>query len=570
MARPSSDAKTHTCERTSRRIKLPLLLPAVTICLFALQLLYPVSGESRPQTGDAEPLQSHLVAVLQRPEFKQWTFGIEFLDPKTGKIVFESGANNAFPSTAISPVVAEGAGLALLGAPYRVHTYLYRTGPMDHSGILHGNLVMVAGGDPNLSGRVQADGTLAFRNDEQTLGDLPGSAPPPGDPLAVIRKLAASAVAQGLRKLDGRVLVDDSMFPVVLNDNEITVIVTPGNAVGTPASLKVSPETSYARFVNEVKTSADLQPASNTGTTSALRNESVRFTSDRATADGSRHIVVSGALAANAKPALLVYRVPEPARFAEMALAGALRHLGIPAEPRLRGSKPDFDALDSSYTFQNWLGEHISLPFEEDVKVALKINQTTHAGVVPFLVADKAEKKDTDLRRSGLDLMRDFLIKKAGVSPRSPQSPSAAAALPVDTPDAMARYLAAMTKVPDFSVFFGALPVLGRDGVLWNVQPDSPAAAKLHAVVETLMAPARGRTTPQPYGKCLAGYLTTVSGQQLAFAIYVAPSAGTTAAAKVSVAQTQKGTTANQLSDATAQVDAAVQIASAAYEAVTR
>src|SRR5262249_47596628 len=88
------------------------------------------------------------------------------------------------------------------------------------------------------------------------------------------------------------------------------------------------------------------------------------------------------------------------------------------------------------------------------------------------------------------------------------------------TPDFIVHYLAYMATQPNAAVFRDALPVLGRDGTLWNVQVGSPAAGALHAktgtyAVEDLLHEAMFVT-----GKGLAGYLTTKDGQHLAVAVY--------------------------------------------------
>src|SRR5205807_5783708 len=99
--------------------------------------------------------------------------------------------------------------LAKLGADYHFHTGIYRTGPLDSKGKLKGDLVLVASGDPNLSNRIQADGTLAFVDEDHSY-----SGPAlPGDPLAVVKQLAKDVAARGVKKIEGRGLVDARLFP---------------------------------------------------------------------------------------------------------------------------------------------------------------------------------------------------------------------------------------------------------------------------------------------------------------------------------------------------------------------
>src|SRR2546421_11607785 len=85
----------------------------------------------------------------------------------------------------------------------------------------------------------------------------------------------------------------------------------------------------------------------------------------------------------------------------------------------------------------------------------------------------------------------------------------------------MVTYLAYMSKQKDFQIFYDALPILGRDGTLFDIQPQSPAAGRVHAKTGTFSTydPLNRRLLVT--GKGLAGYLTTHRGEHLAFALYV-------------------------------------------------
>ena len=89
------------------------------------------------------------------------------------------------------------------------------------------------------------------------------------------------------------------------------------------------------------------------------------------------------------------------------------------------------------------------------------------------------------------------------------------------TPEFMVSYLEYMSKQKDFQYFYNALPILGRDGTLFNIQPNSKAAGQVHAKTGTFATgdPLNRRLLVTAKG--LAGYMTTTKGQRLAFAIYV-------------------------------------------------
>ncbi|HXC48150.1 MAG TPA: D-alanyl-D-alanine carboxypeptidase, partial [Candidatus Sulfotelmatobacter sp.] len=147
----------------------------------AVLFLAVCGAAARAQAPDS--LEARIQKVMARPEFARSNFGIEFFDLETGKVVFALNPEKLFVPASTTKLLTEGTVLAKLGPDYRFHTCMYRTGPIDKHGTLKGNLILVASGDPNLSNRVQPDGTLAFVDEDHSYN---GPALP-GDPLAVIK-----------------------------------------------------------------------------------------------------------------------------------------------------------------------------------------------------------------------------------------------------------------------------------------------------------------------------------------------------------------------------------------------
>jgi D-alanyl-D-alanine carboxypeptidase len=88
------------------------------------------------------------------------------------------------------------------------------------------------------------------------------------------------------------------------------------------------------------------------------------------------------------------------------------------------------------------------------------------------------------------------------------------------SPDFIVRFLAFWDKQKEAATFRGALPVLGRDGTLWNSGRESPAAGRLRAKTGTHVM---GDLLNERYvvdGKGLAGYLETDDRGRLAIAIF--------------------------------------------------
>src|SRR5207302_3430965 len=157
-------------------------------------------------------LESRIKKIMERPAFAHSRFGIKFIAADSADVVYELNSPQLFVPGSTTKLLSAGTALELLGGDYRFHTKIYRTGPVSKDGTLQGDLVLVASGDLNLSNRIQANGTLAFEDEDHSYGG-PDSKGLPGDPLQVIRELARQVAAKSIKKINGRVLVDATLFP---------------------------------------------------------------------------------------------------------------------------------------------------------------------------------------------------------------------------------------------------------------------------------------------------------------------------------------------------------------------
>ena len=149
--------------------------------------------------------------------------------------------------------------------------------------------------------------------------------------------------------------------------------------------------------------------------------------------------------------------------------------------------------------------------------MTLKVSQNLHASMMPFLLG---ALRGRDSSSTGFDVERDFLTS-LGLDLSGAQQADGAGGNAHYTPAFMVSYLTAMNKRPDFPTFLRALPVLGRDGTLWDIQPESPAAEHVFAKTGTFAVNDPLNRRLLVTGKGLAGYMTTAQGERLAFAIYV-------------------------------------------------
>jgi D-alanyl-D-alanine carboxypeptidase/D-alanyl-D-alanine-endopeptidase (penicillin-binding protein 4) len=464
--------------------------------------------------GKAAPVRPTLGAAVNAivEKYPHTQFGIAVYDLDARKMVYSLDAQRFFLAASTTKLLTEGTTLALLGPDYRFTTNVYRTGPIDANGTLQGDVVLKASGDPNLSGRIQPDGTLAFENEDHSYDGSPDTKAVPGNPLAVIDDLAAQIAARGIKKVNGAVIVDDTMFaggypesgtgvvvsPIVVNDNIIDVTVTPGAKQGDPVSIQVSPETPYPMF------------AINASTGAPKSDRSISVPEGDAAQDGSRTVTITGTLPAGSSPILYAYDVPSPRVFAEMALTQALKNRGI--------AFGDIFVVDTGVGFgeipANVIATHVSPPLSQDVKVTLKVSDNLHASIMPYLWSPK------HTLQAGFGLERAFM-QRAGLDTSQIVQSDGLGAFAFIQPQYMVRYLAYLRTQPYFSVLYSALPILGVDGTLFNIANNSPARGKVHAKTGTWSGGDLLNQRAMVSGKGLAGYMTTASGRHIAFCFYI-------------------------------------------------
>lgn len=469
-------------------------------------------------------LEATITQITSRPEFRHSSFGIEVYSLDQKKIVYTLNAQQFFTPASTTKLFTEGTALELLGADYRFHTKVYRTGPIDSEGTLNGDLILVASGDPDLSGRIQPDGTLAFENEDHAYDGSPDTKAVPGDPLLVIRQLARQVASRGIKRIIGRVLVDATLFPegdrelgtdlvispICVNDNIIDLTVSAGEAQGAPVKINISPFTSYVTFDNQITTGpAGSKPDVNVGA------------NDTVNPDGSHYVTLTGTFPLGGPPILYKYAVPQPSRFAQVTFVEALRQYGIAASIPEPNAPADFKALSAVYTRGNIVAEHVSPPLSEEVKVTLKVSQNLHASMTPYILGAVLGHATKDIDQAGFNLEHDFLTKAGlDLSGASQADGAGGAQSAFFTPDFVAHYLAFMSRQKDFSLFEKALPILGRDGTLWKIEVNSPAAGHVMAKTGTFGAYDALNKDLMLTGKGLAGYMVTADGRHLAFALY--------------------------------------------------
>lgn len=448
--------------------------------------------------GTRARLRAAIEAVLAEPGADKSDWGILIVDQSSGETLYQRNATHFFTPASNAKLFTSALALAALGPDFRWRTTLETSGEIDPTGTLHGDLVLVGRGDPNLSNR-----KFPFGEKEEF----------DGPPEKVLADLADQAVARGLKQIAGDVVADDTYFTydryppgwsvgdmtedygapvsaIVVDDNTLEVDVSPGANPGDPASFEVLPWAGFYHFVDQAATGA-----AGSATKVELRREP----------DGLE-VRLTGQIGAGAQAVKLDLAVEQPARFAAALLKRLLEQRGVAVYGQSRAVHwlPGEPAPQEAS--RQVVAEHDSPTLGEALRYLLKVSQNLHAECLLRTVAH--EKSGVGSRRNGLELERQFLagigiaddvalFDGSGLSRSDLVTPQAVVAL--------LRYAASQSWGP---VLIDALPVAGQDGTLEHRMKDTVAAGRVIAKTGTLI-----------HDNSLSGYATTPSGRHMVFSI---------------------------------------------------
>jgi D-alanyl-D-alanine carboxypeptidase/D-alanyl-D-alanine-endopeptidase (penicillin-binding protein 4) len=467
----------------------------------------------------AGELEERINEVLTRPEYKHSRWGLLVVNADNGKPIFQQHADELFAPASVTKLFTCAAALVEFGPEHRFRTPVYRRGQMV-DGTLKGDLILVAKGDPTLGGRTGAGGHMVFKNIDHTYATFGSTLPEltDTDPLGGLRALARQVRDSGIREVEGDVLIDDRLYPpslgtgsgprlctpIMVNDNLLDVIVSPGHAVGERATARMRPDNGFIYVDVQVQT--------------VSRDEKPHISVDLV---GLDRYVLRGRIPLDSKPLVRICPVTNSEMFARGLFietlrqegvrvhASALRHTPAPALP----DKDAYAGLPRVAVYQ-------SPPLSELVKIILKVSHNLYASTLPMLIAAKHGKRTLS---DGMMLERKIL-DELGVPVQDIALDSGAGGGSCDrlTPRAVVQLLRAMSQRPDFPAYREALPILGVDGTLWNsVSKESPARGKVRAKTGTFIDTDLLNDRLMLRCKSLAGVLTTKSGRHLIFAMFV-------------------------------------------------
>ncbi len=425
--------------------------------------------------------QEALLAILQDEALQGAEMSFMVYDVETDQVLASADPDRLINPASNAKLVTTAAALSILGPEYRWRTEYYVTGPVQN-GVLDGDLVVKGYGDPTVVNERLA-------------------------------RVANEIYLAGIRKIKGRVLVDDSFFdrdmeakgweleeapdrayaaPVSalsLNFNAIGINIVPGKK-GTLATVELDPPVSTARVEGQVTTGR------------WVRYLRVGTAEDKPR--GTTLVEVSGEVGYRDRARRIYRRVYDPPRYFGAALVSFLQRRGVWVRDRVVPKKLPPGArlvyVDQSPRLTKVISDlnHYSNNF---------IAET----VVKTLGAETTKKPGTFA--DGLARVRRFLQQNVGFPAEGYVYGNGSGLNDVNrvTARQIVQLLDHMHESFELGTEFkSSLAVAGTQGTIRHRMKDGPAERRLRAKTGTL----RGVSA-------LSGYVVDPRNRVLAFSILV-------------------------------------------------
>jgi len=447
--------------------------------------------------GAPPNLTARIEAALQRSKPLNSAFvGIEVVDLRTGKVVFQRNADHLFVPASNMKLFTTALALRRLGPNYHFQSAVAATQVPDALGRVDGDLVWIGSGDPTLSGR-----TYPYHNHSDELS------------LAPVGNLADQIVAAGVREVTGDIVGDDTRYPydphpagwnigdeqegygapvsaLIVNDNRFLVQVIPTEdgelaqvvSVGMPLGMVLD---------NRVRTVTDGP--------SEVHMERTSLGTVRLTGTLSRKIAgVTESLA-----------VGDPAQSAAALLRDELIHRGVNVHgAAVARHRHPGDGLPPAISGPV-VARRTSPPLSDILQVVDKVSQNLHAEILLREVGAVRQNRGT--QEAGLLELTDML-REWGVSPDdfAFNDGSGLSRNALVTPRAIATLLSAMYQSDRHELWMGLLPIGGVDGTLDKRFNHHPEARRIQA-----------KTGSMSHVRAMSGYAQAKDGTPLAFSILI-------------------------------------------------
>ncbi len=420
----------------------------------------------------------------------QWSVHAEFAD--TGETIVDlNGEKSLAPASGLK-VITTGVSLIVLGEDFRFETNLYYDGNISDTGILHGNIYIVGGGDPTL-GSDQVTGSHHLEK--------------------LMQKWVESIKKLGIGQIAGNVVGDTSFFDhdtvpnfwtwsdignyfgagtssLCIHDNLYYLYFRPGKRVGDSAKIvRIEPEVEGIEFDNHMRT----------GKIGSGDNGYIYC------APRQRVATLHGTIPGGVKEFAIKGSIPNPPLFAAQYLTKFLKRNQIEVSGLATVIKQQ-----RNYHDKKKICSISSQPLREIIKVTNKKSINLYAEQLVKMIARNGTaigntKRgisiiENTLRSLGIDTGGLSLFDGSGLSRNT-----------MITTRICAKFLSAMAKEKTFDSFYGSLSVAG--------DPEDIGHVKKFGRGTPLAFNARVKTGYIKGVRSHSGYLHSRSGRLISFSL---------------------------------------------------
>lgn len=402
------------------------------------------------------------------------------VDLNNGDTLLQHKAETSLCPASVTKIITTATALELFGPDHTFTTELVYTGKIE-KGVLNGDLIIRGRGDPALGSK-----TFVYYK-------------------AFIKKWTDAVSAAGIKKINGSVISDISYFsqnnvpdgwtwgdignyfgaaPMSLNvyDNEFTVTFNTGKAGDTTKVVSILPEIPYMKFINHVM-------AANVSGDNSMIYGSI--------SDKTR--TAEGLLPARRDSFEVRGAIPEPPLLLALVLRDSLAAAGIISDSCYFAVLTDTLKTETLLSFQ-------SVPLKDIVKVTNMRSMNLYAEVL-FRHCGRNLDKNAKNPANPVESFWKGKINTDGFFLEDGCGLSRSNAFNATN---LVSLLSYMKKSKNFTDFYESLPVAGKSGTISGMFNNTFAEDNLRAKSGSL-----NRT------RCYAGYLTTRSGKEVAFALLV-------------------------------------------------
>ena len=423
----------------------------------------------------AHRLQADLSAIFQTPQFERAFWSVLVRPADSSDDLYSLNAAKLMMPGSTMKIITVAAAAELLGWDHQFETKIVSMASTDE-GVLRGDLVVIGGGDPSISERSDAPGTL--------------------------RAIARQVRDAGVARIEGGIIGHDDVFDdrgfgdgwtldnlpygfaaavsaLEYNEGSVDLVIRAGASAGDAVAIQVRPEGSGLDIDNRLVTVAE----SGAGMLTLHRQP------------GSSRLIVQGQIPAKAAPFARTASVDNPTRFFASAFRAALIAEGV----QVNGDAIDIDDFLAKPDLigARTLVSYTSPPLRQLAVSMMKVSQNQYAETL-LKAAGGRDKLQSVL--NSWEIANDSYVIADG---------SGLSRYNYLTSDALVRILQRLrADAKHAGPFTNTLPVAGRDGALSRRLAGTPAEGKV-----------RAKTGTVDNVRAIAGYVETADGETLVFSM---------------------------------------------------